>query len=77
VNDCNQYPVVRVTAISVLDGQLGKNMFVLLNVIVSCQINSHSGSSKLALMGLSQFHREFIINMQWRGTLNLITKVYL
>ena len=48
MSDSNQYPVVRVTAMSVLDGRLGKNMFVLLNVTVSCQINSHSGRSKLA-----------------------------
>lgn len=48
MSDSNQYPVVRVTAMSVLDGRLGENMFVLLNVTVSCQINSHSGRSKLA-----------------------------
>lgn len=77
VTDSNQYPVVKVTAVSVLDGRLGENMFVLLNVTVSCQINSHGGRSKLALMGPRQFHWEFIINMQPRGTLNLITEVYL
>lgn len=48
VSDSNQYPVVRVTAMSVLDGRLGENMFVLLNVTVSCQINSHSGRTKHA-----------------------------
>ena len=48
MSDSNQYPVVRVTAMSVLDGRLGENMFVLLNVTVSCQINSHGGRSKLA-----------------------------
>lgn len=48
VSDSNQYPVVRITAMSVLDGRLGENMFVLLNVTVSCQINSHGGRSKLA-----------------------------
>ena len=32
MSDSNQYPVVRVTAMSVLDGRLGENMFVLLNV---------------------------------------------
>lgn len=77
VTNSNQYPVVKVTAVSVLDGRLGENMFVLLNVTVSCQINSHGGRSKLALMGLRQFHWEFTINMQPRGTLNLITGVYL
>ena len=77
VTDSNQYPVVKVTAVSVLDGWLGENMFVLLNVTVSCQINSHGGRSKLALMGLRQFHWEFIINTQPRGTLNLINGVYL
>lgn len=48
VSDSNQYLVVRVTAMSVLDGRLGENMFVLLNVTVSCQINSHGGRSKHA-----------------------------
>lgn len=56
VTNSNQYPVVKVTTVSVLDGRLGENMFVLLNVTVSCQINSHGGRSKLALMGLRQFH---------------------
>lgn len=68
VSDSNQYPVVRVTAMSVLDGQLGENMFVLLNVTVSCQINSHRWQEQACLIGLRQFHREFIINMQSRGT---------
>lgn len=77
VTNSNQYPVVKVTTVSVLDGRLGENMFVLLNVTVSCQINSHGGRSKLALMGLRQFHWEFIINTQPRGTLNLITRGYL
>lgn len=48
VSDSNQYPVVKVTAMSVLDGRLGENMFVLLNVTVSCQINSRGGRSKPA-----------------------------
>lgn len=48
VSDSNQYPVVRVTAMSVLDGWLDENMFVLLNATVSCQINSHGGRNKLA-----------------------------
>lgn len=68
VSDSNQYPVVRVTAMSVPNGQPGENMFVLLNVTVSCQINRHWWQEQACLIGLRQFRREFIINMPSRGT---------
>ena len=77
MSDSNQYPVVGVTAMSVLAGRLGENMFVLLNVTVSCQINSHRWQKQACLMASRPLHREFIISMQSRATPNLITRVYL
>lgn len=63
VNAPDQYAVVAVTAMSVLAGWVGENMFVLLNVTQSRQINNH-GSRASLLNGLEPVPLRIITNTQ-------------
>lgn len=59
----SQYAVVAVTAMSVLAGWAGENMFVLLNVTQSRQINNH-GSRGSLLNGLEPVPLRIIANTE-------------